>query len=172
MHQGLWCTGSNIAWQVEGADPNHGYEATLAGDSGSGGTQGGTDSSLQAGSKAGPVGDDSLVARHLCLDALQHLSHQRSNVGLACKRSNVSKLQVLHSQPLCIDGNTKGIPVLRCIVVEVASHQSIWYHATSGKSFLSFMCILLHAQDHSCIATAGKCITASCLPPVRLVAVC
>ena len=85
MHHGLWFTGSNTARQVEGADPDHGYEATLAGNSGSGGTQGSTDSSLQAGSKAGPVGDDPLIARHLCLDALQHLSHQRSNVGLACR---------------------------------------------------------------------------------------
>ena len=68
----------------EGADPNHWNEATLSGDSSSCGTQGSTDSSLKAGPEAGPVGDDPLIARHLCLDALQHLSHQGSNVGLAC----------------------------------------------------------------------------------------
>lgn len=56
-------------------DPNHGDEAALAGDGSSGGTQGGTDSSLQAGAKARPVADDPLIACNLCLDALQHLSH-------------------------------------------------------------------------------------------------
>ena len=105
---------------MEGADPNHGYEATLAGDSSSGGTQGGTDSSLQAGPKAGPVGNDPLIARHLCLDALQHLSHKGSNVGLACKRISLFRLHMLHSQDSCIDGNTKGAPRLRCIAVEAA----------------------------------------------------
>lgn len=111
-HNVLWFTVSNTAWEVEGADPNHGYEATLAGDSSSGGTQGSTDSSLQAGSKAGPVGDDPLIARHLCMDALQHLSRQRSNVGFACKRISLFKLHILHSQDLCIEGNTKGVLTL------------------------------------------------------------
>ena len=71
-------------------DPNHGDEATLAGDSSCGGTQSGTDSTLQAGAEAWPVADDSLVACNLCLNALQHLSHQWSNVRLACSENTVS----------------------------------------------------------------------------------
>ncbi len=117
---GLWFTASNTAWQAEGADPDHGYEAALAGNSGSGGTQGSTDSSLQAGPKAGPVGDDPLIARHLCLDALQHLSHQRSNVRFACEGSSWFRLHVLHKQDLCINSNTKRVPTLGCIAVEAA----------------------------------------------------
>lgn len=66
-------------WQ-QATHPNHGDEATLAGDSSCGGTQGSTDSSLQAGTKAGPIADDPLIACNLCLDTLQHLSHQWSNV--------------------------------------------------------------------------------------------
>lgn len=61
-------------------DPDHGDEATLAGDSSSGGPQGSTDSTLQAGAEARPVADDPLIACNLCVNALQHLSHQWSNV--------------------------------------------------------------------------------------------
>lgn len=63
------------------------HEATLAGDSSSGGTQRSTDSSLQGGPKAGPVSDDPLIACHLCLDALKHLSHKWCQMGPACMAS-------------------------------------------------------------------------------------
>ena len=92
----------------EGADPNHWNEATLSGDSSSCGTQGSTDSSLKAGPEAGPVGDDPLIARHLCLDALQHLSHQGSNVGLACNSMSLcgQTVEAVIQQPARVTANS------------------------------------------------------------------
>lgn len=83
------------------------HEATLAGDSSSGGTQRSTDSSLQGGPKAGPVRDDSLIACHLCLDALKHLSHKWCQMGPACMASEAvfNTSHTMHVRHAGICGN-------------------------------------------------------------------